>query len=572
MLRGRIARRALAVPGSRIAGAIGCSGWFPASGRPVRVGRNLTPPVSAACIESDRIGLFTIMMNRNLKVRIALLAAAAVVGSWTALPAGASNPDGSFSRSAWIARNAPRIRFSSGIVPADTQLPRPDTALRPVAALGAPDDVTPPVRLSSNRLGSDGLSQAETQAEPYLAANTEDPMNLLAGWQESRYATGGARALGYAASTDGGATWLEGLVPGLTRSSGGPWDRASDPWVAFGPGGRAYFCSLLFEEDRPDNGIGVSSSTDGGRTWTEPTLIAQSVDDFNDKQALTVDTSAGSAHLGSVYVAWDANVDADGNGSVEKQVVLVSRSKDGGSSWEPAVRVRKKGANVGCIPRVGPDGTVYLVWTGGSIGGRRAYVFFSRSGDGGLTWSKPRKISEIRAAGIDGFRTGNGLPSFDVDPATGSLVVAWSDARFTGADQVALIGSTDGGATWSEPRRASDGPDDAPVFTVSVAARPGGGVAVSYYSLRNDPVRAYATDYFVQVSVDGGAVFGSARRVTPETFDIRWAAQARGYFLGDYAGLAGTPERFHLLWVDTRQPADGNPDARQPDVFAASTE
>ena len=165
----------------------------------------------------------------------------------------------------------------------------------------------------------------------------------------------------------------------------------------------------------------------------------------------------------------------------------------------------------------------------------------------------------------------NQTTTFDVDPVTGAMHVAWSDARFTGVDQIALITSTDGGVTWSAPRRVSDGPGDAPAFTVSVAARPGGHVAVSAYSLRNDPSRQFLVDLFVQVSADGGATFGAARRATPESFDIRWAAQARGYFLGDYIGLAGSSERFHLLWVGTPEPSAIAPERRQPDAFAAST-
>lgn len=486
-------------------------------------------------------------------------------------PSDATAQSEAFSRSAWIAQNADRVRFSGGVLPADTIRPRPRSVVFPARTVTAPGDVSAPVRLSSDLIGSDGESQAETQAEPYVAANPEDPDGVLAGWQESRYANGGARALGFAASSDGGATWLEGLVPGLTPPSGGVWDRASDPWVAFGPGSRAYFCSLLFEENSPDNAIGVNLSTDGGRTWGPAVVAAFSNAEFNDKQSLTVDTASGSPYLGRVYVVWDANFDTNLDGSIDKQVVLVTSSSDSGATWSRPVRVRRKGANVGCVARVGPDGSVSMVWLGGSLTGRKSFIYFSKSVDGGQTWSKARRISEVRAAGVNGFRSGNGLPSFDVDASTGRLYVAWADARFTGVDQIALITSTDGGLTWSAPRRVSDGPGDASAFTVSVAARPGGHVAVSAYSLRNDPSRSFLVDLFVQVSDDGGATFGTSRRVTPESFDIRWAAQARGYFLGDYIGLAGNSERFHLVWVGTPERSAIDPERLQPDVFAAST-
>jgi len=95
-------------------------------------------------------------------------------------------------------------------------------------------------------------------------------------------------------------------------------------------------------------------------------------------------------------------------------------------------------------------------------------------------------------------------------------------------------------------------------------------VAVSYYSLENDPSRAHLVDRYARLSGDGGRSFGPPIRLTRKTFDIRFAAQARGYFLGDYVGLAGSDEHFHSLWVSTRRrsPELGS---KQPDVWTSRT-
>ena len=45
---------------------------------------------------------------------------------------------------------------------------------------------------------------------------------------------------------------------------------------------------------------------------------------------------------------------------------------------------------------------------------------------------------------------------------------------------------------------------------------------------------------------------------------------ARGYFLGDYVGLAGSDRQFHLLWIDTRR-TSAVAGGRQPDVWTAKT-
>ena len=473
-------------------------------------------------------------------------------------------------RKPWIAHDMGHLRLSGGELSIEKFLPVPAEAYTGRRTTAPPSRlVTEQVRVSSDLLARDTFAQPETQAEPHLHANPSNPNNLLAGWQENRFANGGARALGYAASFDGGQTWTEGLLPQMTVASGGPWEKASDPWVAFGPANRAYFASLIFNQSTPDNAIGVSTSTDGGRSWGPPVEVARSNNgDFNDKEAVTVDTYASSPFSGNVYVAWDVNVFV--NNGVTAQRLVVARSTNGGVTYEQPVTVRNKGANIGVIPRVGPDGTVYLIWDGGGIQRNKLKIFFSKSTDGGLSWTPKKKLGKINSIDVTGIRAGEFLTSFDIDPITGHLYVAWQDKKNIGVNKANLIISRDGGANWSDPLRVGDGPDDAPEFTVSVAVNRSGEVAVSYYSLRNDPARAFLADKYLSISRDGGNSFEPAIRVTPTSFDIRFAATASGgFFLGDYSGLTGTDDGFHLLWVSPQRPSILNPSAMQPDVFTS---
>jgi hypothetical protein len=46
-------------------------------------------------------------------------------------------------------------------------------------------------------------------------------------------------------------------------------------------------------------------------------------------------------------------------------------------------------------------------------------------------------------------------PAAAIDPETGDLYVVWEDARFSGSDETVITRSTDGGATWSTPKRVN---------------------------------------------------------------------------------------------------------------------
>ena len=483
---------------------------------------------------------------------------------------------GHFSRSAWIARHAGEVRFSGGVLPSTVAssvrklppLPAGEIPSGQLSVMAADVGTTPAVQVSSDLLPTDSSAQPATHVEPYLDVDPNNTAGLLGVWQENRFANGGARASGYGASSDGGQTWTSGLIPHSTTASGGAWERASDPWVAFGSNNRAYFSALLFNESNSNSAVGVSVSTDGGVTWGDPVNVTFSNLDFSDKEAVVVDTFPTSPHFGTVYVAWDLNVP---NATMVKQWMMVAASTDGGATYQEPVKVRKKGAgNIGGIPRVGPDGAVYVVWLGNSAGG--SVFFISKSDDGGQTWTRWRAITDVNANSEQGIRDGAGLPSFTIDPETGNLYVAWQDSRFGATDQATLIKSSDGGKTWSDPVRVSDGPADAAAFTVSVAAS-GNHVAVSYYSLQNDPQRRFLVDRYVRISTDGGATFSPSLRATANSFDIRSAAQAgQGVsFLGDYAGLAPAAGQFHLLWINSGIPSTvtGKP---QPEALTASTQ
>jgi hypothetical protein len=173
-------------------------------------------------------------------------------------------------------------------------------------------------------------------------------------------------------------------------------------------------------------------------------------------------------------------------------------------------------------------------------------------------------------------RTGDILPEAAADPRRHSdtLYIVWQDIRFTLAaplpifnDQIVIASSNDGGLTWSDPRRVSEN-KLTQAFTGSVDVNDRGRVGVTYYDFTfdNPSGGTLDTDYWATTARDGNAAFSARRRLTPSSFDMRTAPDARGFFVGDYEGLTNTGNSFLPVFVTAN---NGNL-ANRTDVFSSS--
>jgi hypothetical protein len=124
---------------------------------------------------------------------------------------------------------------------------------------------------------------------------------IVAAYQVGRIYDGGACATGFATSTNNGATWTTGLLPGITKWSGsGPNDRATDPSVAYNARYNVWPVSsltLLEAGGVHGNSVVTSRSTDGGFTWGNPVTTATGAD--LDKNWIVCDNTASSPFCGN---------------------------------------------------------------------------------------------------------------------------------------------------------------------------------------------------------------------------------------------------------------------------------
>lgn len=127
-----------------------------------------------------------------------------------------------------------------------------------------------------------------------------------------------------------------------------------------------------------------------------------------------------------------------------------------------------------------------------------------------------------------------------------TVYAVWQDARWTGfqRDQIAFSKSTDGGLTWSPAVRINS-TKTTQAFTPAIEVDAAGNIAVTHYDFRNDSPAGVPleTDVWVLRSRDGGATW-SEERATPASFDMRQAPVARGFFVGDYIGTSSSGTTF----------------------------
>src|SRR4051812_42888206 len=151
----------------------------------------------------------------------------------------------------------------------------------PAAAFG---DVESTVRISGatpypDGCGVTGQQTPSSEAEPAASFNPRDPSQVIAVYQQDRFAVdGGALANLAGVSGDGGKTFGQVIPPHVSKCNGGAKERASDPWISFGADGTAYAAHLTFDE-YPElaaaglagpTGLSSQTSSDGGHTWNDP--------------------------------------------------------------------------------------------------------------------------------------------------------------------------------------------------------------------------------------------------------------------------------------------------------------
>jgi hypothetical protein len=418
---------------------------------------------------------------------------------------------------------------------------------------------TTPFTNLSDLNGQSGTHYLSSAVEPYIAVDPRNPLHLVGVWQQDRWSNGGCRGILAADSTDGGNTWSVSEVTGMTVNEGGTTLRASDPWVSFSPNGTVYVAALVLNDPnvQTPQGVDVSKSTNGGLTWGAATELINTNNNslFNDKDSLTADPTNSNY----VYAVWDQL-----NFNSNSGPTFFARTTDGGQTWATAGPIYDPGSGFQTLDNqivVQPNGTLIDMFVLINYSNNAETIEVIRSTDHGSTWSSPTAVSPLQQVYEHDPDTGapvraGDIPDIAVNRRNGNLYVVFQSGTFSGFthDDIALSYSTDGGQTWSAPRRVNHTPTNIPVadqqaFTPNVAVANNGTIAVGYYDFRNNtPAAGALTDYWL-VTLSPSAIQlgkkGQERRMTTTSFDIEQAPNANGLFLGDYEGLVAMGTKYN---------------------------
>lgn len=273
------------------------------------------------------------------------------------------------------------------------------------------------------------------QSEPALAVGPDGEIYSV--WIDNRDEPAGASSVYFARSTDGGMSWTDPSVRISPFSAG----HQGEPAISVDPSWTIYVVYRGGVSSTID--VWVTTSTDGGLSWSAPSK-ANDVSGF-----VQVSQSYGPAIAlagdGVAYVAWEdwRNGDPD---------IYVAQSTDGGATWGANVRVNDDAAGIeqrgDPALAVDPTGAVHVAWQDRRNDPQDPDVYVSSSRDGGLTWTPNFAVNDV-ATGWQGD------PVLAADGL--GVYAAWYDNREANdPGDIYFSRSTNGGPSWSANVRLNE--------------------------------------------------------------------------------------------------------------------
>jgi hypothetical protein len=324
--------------------------------------------------------------------------------------------------------------------------------------------------------------------EPSICVDPTNGNRISIGWRQFDSVSSNFRQAGFAYTADGGSTWT---FPGVLQ----PNVFRSDPVLTSNSVGRFFYLSLLetFFDD-------LWRSVNGGQSWAN---IAPA--DGGDKEWFTIDNTDSSGR-GFQYQSWST----DGNNYGGRQF---TRSTDAGLTWMNPISIPNTPA-WGTLD-VDSDGTLFV--GGVNLTTNRIWCVRSSNANNGAVVPTFDQSTAVNLGGNiassepinpDGL-VGQVFLAVDRSGTTTNnnvyMLASVQPTGFSTGSDVMFVRSTNGGQTFSAPRRINDDPVNHAKWhwfgTLSVARS--GRIDAVWLDTRN---AANNTDsqVFYSYSLDGG--------------------------------------------------------------------
>ena len=377
------------------------------------------------------------------------------------------------------------------------------------SSLAVPPDIGPQVRADTG-----GSSQAN---ETTLSSGNFNPREMICGWNDYRNQI----KAGFGISLDGGRTWTDYLIrppAGHTSSVEGDPMSCYDERTGYLWAGAISFAS--------NGGVYVARKAPGAATL-EPSIMARNSGGA-DKGWMAAGPLPGNPDSTRVYIAYNEGL---------------LWSDDLGQTWSGP---RGLGNGLGFLPRIGPNGELYIAywdWVSGDG------VMLKRSFDGGSTISTIRMATRMDVWGVDGTRFPGTfrvppLVSLAVDPIDGTLYCVYFDTtNIVGGSRnvdLYMCKSTDQGSTWTTPTVINgDSTPPGDQFFPWIEVDEHHRLHILFYDTRalshDDSAGQAFIEAYYTYSDDGGASWNEMI-LTPAPFNSENTGTGGG-FIGDYLGM-----------------------------------
>jgi hypothetical protein len=321
-----------------------------------------------------------------------------------------------------------------------------------------------------------------------------------------------------------------------------------------------------------------------------------------DKQWIAIDRNPRSKHFGRVYVSWAIG----GSDTGLRIYVSYADARRNGThtSWSAPRRVlaqRRGIGDNGSLPRVTPDGKVWLAMDSTAGFGSDFTMSFTSSSNGGRTWAKRRVIVRHNVDGYSNttFRSAFG-EAFEVGRRKIGrfypLYAAYENATNNSPTALFIRASFDGGKHWRASLQVNDNQGEGEALQPNIAVAPNGRVAVAFYDRRLAcPARDTSEATIAGLLFDPRAPFGRTNycantaiqfytpalkplghniRLSPQTWDPQLSSPhpecicSNGTFLGDYFGVDSGGGFTYTTSVETYNAAGENPGFHQQQLVS----